>query len=143
MPINSRAKGAAGEREFAKTLHDELGVTLARNLEQTRDGGHDLVIVDAAHPLAPRLNRYAFEVKRYAITKPALIHQWWQQAVEQAERADKLPALAYRGNREPWRVVVPLCALSRRFPRWPALELTASLDVAGFAALVREGHGER
>lgn len=139
MPINSRQKGAAGEREFAKTLHEELGVALVRNLEQSRQGGHDLLVVDDGRHLADRLNRFAFEVKRYASTSPALLRQWWSQTVQQAERADKLPALAFRADRQPWAVIVPLCAANRAYPFWPALEMAVQLSVAAFAALVREG----
>lgn len=136
--INSRAKGAAGEREFAKALNEELGVLLVRNLEQSRDGGHDLLVADHGHPLASRLNRFAFEVKRYATVSPALLRQWWGQAVQQAERADKLPALAYRADREPWRVVIPLRAVNADLPAQHDLSMAAFLDVVGFATVVRE-----
>lgn len=140
MPINSRTKGANGEREFAAALHAELGVTLARNLEQVRNGGHDLVIADEAHPLAGSLGRFAIECKRYAGVKPALLARWWKQAAQQAQDAGKLPCLAFRADRQPWGVIVPLRALSRDFPTWTggSLDFTAMLTVAGFAALVRE-----
>lgn len=140
MPINSRRKGKAGELEFAEALHAELGVTLARNLEQSRNGGHDLVIADTTHPLAGSLGRFAIECKRYAAIKPALLSQWWRQTAQQAQYADKLPCLAFRADRQPWAVVVPLRALSRNFPLWTGetLDYTAMLSVPGFAALVRE-----
>lgn len=140
-PINSRSKGAHGEREFAKALHEELGVTLARNLEQSRQGGHDLLIVDNGHALADRLNRFAFEVKRHRQAKPGMIRQWWEQAVSQAQNADKLPALAYRADREPWRVVIPLRAVNADLPAQHDLSMAAFLDVVGFAAIVRESAG--
>ena len=40
--INSRAKGASSEREFAGLIHDHLGVKLVRVLDQSRGGGFDL-----------------------------------------------------------------------------------------------------
>ena len=62
--INSRTKRAAGEREFASQIHDELGITLKRNLEQSRSGGHDLIAAGSC-PTAQHLNQFAIEVKRY------------------------------------------------------------------------------
>lgn len=94
-----RSKGANGEREFAKLLSEKLGIKLERNLEQTRAGGHDLI----------GLPGIAIEVKR---CEQLAINQWWRQAVEQA--ADGLtPCLAYRQNRKPWMVAVPLNWLLR------------------------------
>lgn len=106
--INSRTKGAGGEREFARLLAELTGHKPARNLEQSRNGGHDLLATDPDHPL----NHYALEVKRYSRITPALQDAWWQQAVGQAERAGLTPALAYRGDRQPWLIRVPLFAVS-------------------------------
>ena len=54
--INSRAKGAAGEREFCKELAEHLGDALVeplkRNLEQTRNGGHDILGLGKNTPIA-------------------------------------------------------------------------------------------
>jgi hypothetical protein len=38
--VNGRAKGAAAEREIAKLLFDELGMTFKRDLEQYRAADH-------------------------------------------------------------------------------------------------------
>jgi len=91
----SRNKGASGEREFLRLLGDELGEMLTRNLSQTREGGADCLCVKG----------WAIEVKRCeSLSRRA----WWRQACEQAERLGVEPMLAYRRNREPWRVwVVP------------------------------------
>ena len=91
MSASQRRKGAVGERQFLKALGDELGYVLQRNLQQTREGGADCLCVKG----------WAIEVKRQeSLSRPA----WWRQAVEQAERAGAQPMLAYRRNREPWRV---------------------------------------
>ena len=91
MSASQRRKGAAGEREFLRELGSELGDCLTRNLQQTREGGADCLCVRG----------WAIEVKRQeALSRPA----WWRQACEQAERAGAQPMLAYRRNREPWRV---------------------------------------
>ncbi len=137
---NSRAKGANAEREFAGLVHEELGVRLVRNLEQSRRGGHDLTLhPDESSPVASWLARYAFECKRHSRATPALIKGWWVQTCNQAERCGLLPALAYREDRASWRVVLPLCCLRPDLPAWGyRLEYTAELSVPAFAALARE-----
>lgn len=97
----SRNKGARAERELFALLGDDLGITIQRNLVQSRAGGCDS---DADLP-------YAIEVKNVkALARPA----WWHQACEQAEKAGKLPALFYRkpkgrGDdlRDAWFAVLP------------------------------------
>jgi hypothetical protein len=98
--INSRDKGAKGEREFINMMGPLLGVDLKRNLEQTREGGHDILGLDG----------WAIEIKRYAEVLPADLERWWDQAVEQSLRItwkNVSPALAYRADRRPWRIVIP------------------------------------
>jgi Holliday junction resolvase len=91
LSASQRRKGAAAEREFLRELGGELGELLTRNLQQTREGGADCLAVKG----------WAIEIKRQeALSRPA----WWRQAVEQADRAGAQPMLAYRRNREPWRV---------------------------------------
>lgn len=99
--INSRAKGKSGERELIgelkKLLPEELTSELSRNLDQTRDGGHDIVGLDG----------WALEVKRYAEVLPADLDRFWKQAVEQAARNDgSRPALCFREDRRAWRTVI-------------------------------------
>ena len=87
----SRNKGAAGEREFLRALGDELGESLQRNLVQSRDGGADCI----------QLRGWAIEVKRCEqMRRPT----WWRQAQAAAEALGVQPMLAYRRNREPWRI---------------------------------------
>ena len=136
----SRRKGATGEREFSAALAGLIGVTLARNLEQSRKGGHDLILPDdATGPVAETLARLAVEVKRYREAPPGRLALWWSQAVSQADRAGLWPALAYRADRHPWRVRLPLgCVRPDLFPLWADNELTADLPLPAFASLVRE-----
>ena len=106
----SRDKGRRAELEFLKVLGAELGEMLTRNLQQTREGGADCLCVRG----------WAIEVKRCeSLSRPA----WWRQAVEQAERLGVQPMLAYRRNREPWRVWV---------------EPDKDLTVAEAAGIIRE-----
>lgn len=115
----SRNKGASGEREFLALLGDELGEELKRNLSQTREGGADCTEVKG----------YAIEIKRQeSLSRP----KWWAQAVEQAERLGVEPMLAYRRNREAWKVWVKTAGKPRevdlieaagiireKWARWP------------------------
>ena len=137
----SRRKGSQGEREFARALEDQIGLRLARNLEQSRQGGHDLTLPEeATGPVADALGRLAVEVKRHREVSPGGLAQWWSQAVRQAEAAALWPVLAYRPDRAPWRVRLPLAALRPDlFPVWHDPDLTADLPLPAFASLVREG----
>jgi hypothetical protein len=121
MGAMQRNKGAAGEREVLKLLGERLGITLNRNLSQTRNGGADCV----------ELGRIRLEIKRQ---EKLNIPAWWRQAEEQAGlllvsidtnnnsdgdlnaqnlpgsppgKPDRLiPALAYRQSHKPWTFVL-------------------------------------
>jgi hypothetical protein len=127
VSISSRRKGKAAELEFAREMTLLLGVDVRRNLAQSRAGGHDLLALEP----------FAVEVKRCeTLALPA----WWRQTCAQAELAGLQPALAWRRSRQPWSVVVPLGCLHPDFEGmsfW-RLEMTATLTVDGFAAVVRE-----
>ncbi len=141
--INSRNKGAGAEREFARLLFDHLGVRLVRNLDQTRAGGFDLLPdTEQAGPVVEVLRSLAIEVKRYASITPSDLERFWRQTLKQAGAIGKVPVLAYREDRRPWRVVVPLHLLNPDLH--PGLELTwcAVLSVEGFCAVVREREGD-
>lgn len=96
--INSRAKGAAGEREFCKWLYEnfDLEEMPTRNLDQVRDGGADVIV-----------NPFAFEVKR---CEKLELHKWWAQvttAVAQEGIAYQLePVVAYRQNKGEWNFLI-------------------------------------
>lgn len=137
---NSRAKGANGERELAGLIQSELGVRLIRNLEQTRSGGNDLVVhPEEDSPVASQLARYGFEVKRHHTATQSQIAGWWGQTETQAASKGLIPLLAFRADRQDWRLVVQMADIHPDFPReWRGLEWTATLSVQAFAALVRE-----
>lgn len=125
--INSRNKGASAERELAGVLFDALGVRLVRNLDQCRGGGHDLVVAeDQEGPVCDYLNSFAIEVKRHQTATPAKISGWWDQAERQALAVGKTPLLAYRADRQSWRVVVPV------------LDSQAEIDLKLFIFMARE-----
>lgn len=139
MSANSRRKGAAGEREFAARVLELTGVRLIRQLDQCRGGGHDLE-PEAGHTsdTARALRRFAIEVKRRRTITDADVTRWWTtEAVPQADAARLAPALAYRADRSPWRVVVPLRTLAPTLP-----DMRATLKLEPFVELLRgDTHG--
>jgi Holliday junction resolvase len=100
--VNSRTKGAQFERDIAKMLVLELGIGFKRDLEQTRTAGHaDLIPADPAFP-------FALELKRYAHGPISGTDKWWQQVTTAAQRSGKRPAIIYKYDRQPIRVVVEM-----------------------------------
>jgi Holliday junction resolvase len=139
MSINSRQKGAGAEREFAGLIHDWSGVRLIRNLEQTRSGGHDLIVhPDEVGSVADAFRKLAIECKRYQTATDAQIQKWWAQAVMQGDQAGLKPVLAYRANRSPWRVIVPLALVNPSLSQNSQLPYTATLSVEGFCHTLSE-----
>ncbi|HPQ97605.1 MAG: hypothetical protein KDI44_12855 [Thiothrix sp.] len=137
--MNSRTKGKQGELEFAHLLHDHLGVKITRNLEQSRNGGHDLRVHEGEQsPAATALRRFAMEVKRYGTVTPGDIASWWGQAVRQAQQVGALPLLAYRANRADWSVMIPLGALVADCTDNRELAYAVTLKIEAFALLIRE-----
>lgn len=109
MPINSRTKGQAGEREVVHLLNsiieqvlasmpwDEAVATAARsciqrNQNQSAVGGSDLNGVFGM----------AVEIKRQENIQ---VDTWWAQTIAQAKRNNEHPVLLYRKNHHPWRCV--------------------------------------
>lgn len=94
MPINSRAKGARGEREWRDELRAQ-GYLKARRGQQFAGGG------DSPDVVCPELEHIHFEVKR---TESLNVYK----AYEQAERdgTSKTPVVAHKRNNRPWLVVM-------------------------------------
>jgi Holliday junction resolvase len=88
-----RNKGAAGERELAGILKDQLGFEVKRNLGQARDGADDITI-----------QKFRIEVKR----QERLQVDKWSEQVESCSKSGEIPVLAYRRNGQPWRVCLRL-----------------------------------
>ena len=88
-----RNKGAAGERELAGILADQLGRVVKRNLGQARDGADDITI-----------EHFRLEVKR----RERLQIDAWSQQVEACANPSEVPVVVYRRNGQPWRVCLLL-----------------------------------
>jgi len=132
-PGGGRTKGAQFEREVARLLHDHLGITFRRDIEQYRQAQlGDLTPVEC--------ERFPFvvECKRYASgnVRP----EWWQQACVAAAAASRLPALVYRFDRQPIACVIPVAAIvsmadgTGEYP-W-SWNVTTTMET--FCAIVRE-----
>ena len=95
MPINSRAKGARGERELASKLR-EYGYTNARRGQQYSgaNGDADVVALDGIH----------IEVKR---TERLSLYDALAQAKHDAKDGE-LPVVLHRKNNCEWVVIQPL-----------------------------------
>lgn len=93
--INSRRKGADGEREFAAVLK-------ARNLEARRgqqfSGG-----TDSPDVVCSSLTNVHFEVKRVRAGNPYI---WLAQAQRDAKK--KVPIVAHRRNGKDWVAILPM-----------------------------------
>ena len=128
MTAKSRNKGARVEREIAQKLDLLLGIRFVRNLEQTRSGGGDLVADDPAFP-------FSIEIKARAQGISCLA-AWKEQASRAAVMCGKIPAVAFKFDRQPIRVAVPLACLCNGRCDDPAEWAEITLD--GFAYAARE-----
>lgn len=98
MKIDSRRKGATGERQFCKWLAENLDIMGAeRNLEQVRSGGADVITEE-----------FCFEVKR--VENLDIAGAWRQCSVAtkklNAERGQLEPVLAFRKNGAKWSFAI-------------------------------------
>ncbi len=100
MGKSQQRKGASGEREFIAAMQQRMPhLLLSRNVfEQRVKGGMDIV----------GLYPFAVEIKRVkgSATSDWFSQTWWNQACAQAVNG-RVPLLAYRFDRKPWRVVTP------------------------------------
>ena len=134
-------KGGRGEREFAVIINDLLGVVMVRRaVTNPYQGGHDLAVdPSASGEVAMALRGIGFEIKRRATVTAGDISHWWQQCADQAGAAGLIPVLAYRGDRQCWRVVVAIGAFVDGLGDWAGDHpFTVTMSVECFAVLVRE-----
>lgn len=90
---SSRNKGQRGEREIIDLIYFCTGILMQRNLDQVRNGGHDLNGIVGL----------SIEVKRQERLQ---INTWWKQTLRQAKEINSIPILAYRQNNRPWKFIV-------------------------------------
>ncbi len=137
--VNSRTKGAGAEREVAGIIQEYAGVKLVRNLEQTRSGGHDLIVhSDESGCVADAFRTLAIECKRYSSVTPGLIKRWWLQAVAQAEPLQLHPVLIYRADRQDWQAVAPLNLINPSLTNSNGFEYTATITIPALCHVIRD-----
>lgn len=98
--MNSRQKGARGEREAAKEWARVMGGEARRG--QQFSGGKDSPDIVIAH------ENIHVEVKRVEVGNP---YRWMEQAARDA--AGKVPVVMHRRNAEEWLVIVRLADVPR------------------------------
>jgi len=90
---NSRKKGSRAELEVAHLLQDHGYPDACRNLEQTRDGGGDIIV-----------GGYCFEVKRRAKLADT---KWREQVLSSARHHNAKPVLVTRADNGEWWISQP------------------------------------
>ena len=93
MPINSRAKGAKGERELAKILK-EYGYNCRRGQQYSGLEGEDIVGLDYIHIECKRVERLDLYGAMYQSKRDA--------------KGTKIPAVFHRKNNKKWLVSMEL-----------------------------------
>jgi hypothetical protein len=123
MGAKAGPKGKSGEYEVRDLLTGwghEVGIALdlSRNLLQVREGGAD---IDGVVGLE-------IEVKRVEANG---INQWWAQVCKAADKSGKVPMLAHRRNRQPWRFRVrTTVALHDEYSnRWKLFPVVVDLEL--------------
>ncbi|NKB60966.1 MAG: hypothetical protein GKR95_02090 [Gammaproteobacteria bacterium] len=142
--INCWLEDVADEHEFISLIHNDLGITLKPNPDQSRSDVHALMVVGHS-PIAQYVNRYAIQIKHYQELKDSGVNRCWWETVKRAERIGFIPLLAFQTSRQ-WRVIVPLRAVTRPIgepsfestPRTSDSSMTAWLDLESFCLHVRE-----
>lgn len=114
---NSRAKGAVGEREFAKFLSDR-GFNARRGQQFHGGPGSPDVVCDAL-PVH-------FEVKRVEGTK--LLSSWMAQALRDC--GEKQPVVAHRRNGDQWLAILPMEDFLKMLPGY-VVEVDPDADLLG------------
>ena len=103
MPINSKMKGAAGERELANKLILH-GFTCRRGQQYSgANGDADVLGLPGIHIECKRVEKLNIE-----------------KALQQAEADSKgdIPAVFHRRNRETWKVTMRLDDFMKLYRKW-------------------------
>jgi Holliday junction resolvase len=122
--MNSRSKGARGEREAAQAWAAATGATSRRGCQFA--GGPD------SPDVVSSLENIHLEVKRTERGNP---YVWLEQAIRDA--GDRLPVVLHRRSRQPWLLVVRLSDVQRL-----AAEIGAQDEVLGGAKVSGAVPGE-
>ena len=104
MSINSRTKGATGERELSKILKEHGYDTRRGQQFCGANGDADVVGLDCVHIECKRVERLVIE-----------------KAMEQSRndaREGEIPVVMHRKNRQPWLVTMDLASWLEMYKEW-------------------------
>ncbi len=107
MAINSKQKGAKGERELAKKLR-EYGYNVRRSVQyngKAEDGQADLLGLDGIH----------IECKR---TEALRLYDAVDQAKRDCNGKNELPVVFHRKNNCEWVAILPLDDFMKLYREW-------------------------
>jgi hypothetical protein len=123
MPINSRRKGKAGEREVARLLEEwwgkvEAGVKFrstplsggfsSPDVRGAFEISGDLMTTALTFPYTIEVkHRESWSLKNLETGRKSPVWGWWNQCQVAAAEEEKIPMLWFRKNRMPWRIIVP------------------------------------
>ena len=102
MPINSRAKGARGERLFCQAVNDLYGITARRSQQYC---GHTGDAADIVSDLNAHLEIKCVERLNLA--------QAFDQARTDSSKSGRTPVDAHKKNRGPWMITMALSDLGK------------------------------
>lgn len=104
MSINSRTKGAVGERELANILKENGYVARRGQQFSGKNGDADVVGLPYIHIECKRVERLVIE-----------------KAMEQSRsdaRENEIPVVMHRKNRQPWLVTMDLDTWLEMYKEW-------------------------
>ena len=101
--VNIRQKGQNFERKMAKKFNSSFGLTVERNLQQSINGGDDLLGVPF----------FSVELKKH---NTKAIGTWWRQCAASALAQNKMPVLIYELPRKQPTVVMQKADVIDCFP---------------------------
>lgn len=102
--INSRQKGAVGEREFANICKKQGFAKARRGQQYSGIEGEDVVGLDGIHVEVKRVERLN-------------ISNAMKQAIRDSKE-DEIPIVAHRKNREKWKVTMGLDDWFKFYKSW-------------------------
>ena len=92
--VNSRAKGARGERELAKLIREMFGVGARRGQQFCgANGDADVVGIEGVH----------IEAK---FVENLNLGKAFEQSVRDAEKKKELPVVIHKKSRKPWMITL-------------------------------------
>lgn len=123
--VNIRQKGQNFERKMAKMFNEHFGLSVERNLQQSINGGDDLLGVPF----------FSIELKKHN-TKS--IGTWWRQCEESARRQNKMPVLIYEMPRQKPTIVMRASDVSLALDEAPLLPAASNRLFVGLVELTWE-----